>query len=112
MFTYIHFIGLVAGVPCGNPIVCQCYLDLGILQCKGGNVTDFPNISKQVQKQILFLDIQCSCLAAQKIGCTCLLYSSGKMICHGSKDQMRKYGRLLCKLGYTISLKMLRSSLV
>ena len=39
MLLIFIFIGVVAGVPCGNAIVCQCYLNLGILQCKGGNVS-------------------------------------------------------------------------
>ena len=41
----------------------------------------------------------------KKIGCTCLLYRSGRMVCHGDKSKMRKYARLLQKMGYQICLK-------
>ena len=56
LFLFI-IIGVAAGIPCGTPNVCQCYLELGIWQCKGANVTGFPLFSKQVKQQILFLNI-------------------------------------------------------
>ena len=40
----------------------------------------------------------------KKIRCTSLLYRTGKMICHGNKSQLRKYARILQKLGYPIHL--------
>ena len=31
------------------------------------------------------------------IGCTCMIYANGKIICHGGRDRLRKYARLLQK---------------
>ena len=41
----------------------------------------------------------------KKIRCTCLLYRNGKMICHGNKSQMRKYARVVQKLGYPVCVR-------
>ena len=41
----------------------------------------------------------------KKIRCSCMLFRSGKMICHGNKQQMRKYARILFKMGYPVALK-------
>ena len=40
----------------------------------------------------------------KKIGGTCMIYSSGKVIHHGEKNQLRKYARLLQKMGYAVRL--------
>ena len=51
----------------------------------------------------------------KKIGGTCILYSSGKVIHHGEKHQFRKYARLLQKMGYPVQLtyiKLLTSSAI
>ena len=44
----------------------------------------------------------------KKIRCSCMLYSTGKMICHGNKKQMRKYARILFKMGYPVSLNKVK----
>ena len=44
----------------------------------------------------------------KKIGCTCLLYANGKAICHGGKDKMRQYARLLQKMKYPIRMKKIK----
>lgn len=41
----------------------------------------------------------------KKIGGTCLVYTSGKVMCHGDKQMMRKYCRVIQKLGYPVRLK-------
>ena len=40
----------------------------------------------------------------KKIGGTCMVYTSGKIIHHGDKMQLRKYARLLQRLGYAIKM--------
>ena len=44
----------------------------------------------------------------KNIGSTCMLYSNGKAICHGGKDSMRKYARLLQKMNYPIRIKKIK----
>ena len=44
----------------------------------------------------------------KKIGGTCMIYASGKIIHHGEKYQLRKYARLLQKLGYDVCLKYIK----
>ena len=44
----------------------------------------------------------------KKIRCTCLLYRTGKMICHGNKSQLRQYARILQKLGYPVHLSKVK----
>lgn len=43
-----------------------------------------------------------------KIGGTCLIYSSGKLVCHGERYQLRKYCRLLQKMGYAIQFSSIK----
>ena len=44
----------------------------------------------------------------RRVGGTCLLYSNGKMIQHGTKRQLRRYLRLLQKMGLDISFSKIR----
>ena len=44
----------------------------------------------------------------KKIGGTCMVYASGKIIHHGEKYQLRKYARLLQKLGYNVCLNNIK----
>ena len=41
----------------------------------------------------------------KRIRCTCMVYDSGKIICHGEKKDLRRYARILQKMGYAIRLK-------
>ena len=41
----------------------------------------------------------------RKIGGMCMMYKSGKIIHHGSKDQLRKYIRLIQKMGMRVKLR-------
>ena len=45
----------------------------------------------------------------RKIGCTCMIYSNGKIICHGGEDRLRKYVRLLQKMGYPVRMKKIKT---
>ena len=44
----------------------------------------------------------------KKIGGTCMVYATGKIIHHGDKHQLRKYARLLQKLGYNVCLRHIK----
>ena len=44
----------------------------------------------------------------RKLISTCMIYSSGKIICHGGKTTLRKYVRLLQKMGYAVNLKKIK----
>lgn len=50
----------------------------------------------------------------RKIPCTCLVFASGKIVCPGIKNisdiksNIRKYARLIQKLGYTINLQHIK----
>ena len=44
----------------------------------------------------------------KKIGGTCMVYATGKIIHHGGKHQLRKYARLLQRLGYDVRLKHIK----
>ena len=45
----------------------------------------------------------------RKIGCTCMIYSTGKIICHGGKEQMRRYVRLVERMGYPVRMKKIKT---
>ena len=45
----------------------------------------------------------------RKIGCTCMIYSTGKIICHGGKEQMRQYARLVERMGYPVRMKKIKT---
>lgn len=73
-----------------------CYLDLKDITKRNSNIicTDHPF------KMITWRH--------PKIKDTCLMYESGKLICHGTKSALRKYCRLLQKQGYPIHFTRIR----
>ena len=51
----------------------------------------------------------------RKIRYTCMIYSTRKIICHGGKEQLRKYARLVERKGYPVrmlKIKMITMSTV
>ena len=45
----------------------------------------------------------------RKIGCTYMIYSTGKIICHGGKEQTRQYARLVERMGYPVRMKKIKT---
>ena len=45
----------------------------------------------------------------RKIRCTCMIYSTGKIICQGGKEQMRRYVRLVERMGYPVRMKKIKT---
>ena len=45
----------------------------------------------------------------RKIGHTSMIYSTGKIICHGGKEQMRQYAKLVERMGYPVRMKKIKT---
>ena len=44
----------------------------------------------------------------KKIRSTCLVYSTGRILVHGARESVRKYARLLYRLGFSVRLRFIK----
>ena len=77
-----------------------------VMSCELGCTIDLQRVAS-CSRDVVYKKVPVDALSwhHKKIRCTCFLYRTGKMICHGNKSQLRQYARIMQKMGYPVCSK-------